>query len=198
MSINIVDISSLNTIQSLALDFKWPYIVRKMTIDKTLILDKAQTLQKIKRIAYEIFEQNFKEKEIVLAGIFDKGYMFAELLRNELEAISPIKITLVKLTLDKFSPQQSEITLDVDVKTLKKKVVVVLDDVINSGRTLAYSLKPFLNIEIKKLQIAVIVDRGHKSFPVSADYVGYALATSLKEQIEVELEDAGTFGVYLQ
>ena len=169
-----------------------------MSIDKTLILDKAQTLQKIKRIAYEIFEHNFKEKEIVLAGIYDKGYVFAELLKKELEAISPLKVTLVKLNLDKFSPQQTEITLDVDVKTLKKKVVVILDDVINSGRTLAYSLKPFLNIEIKKLQIAVIVDRGHKSFPVSADYVGYALATSLKEQIEVELEDVNSFGVYLQ
>ena len=169
-----------------------------MSIDKTLILDKAQTVQKIKRIAYEIFEHNFKEKEIVLAGIYDKGYVFGELLKKELEAISPLKVTLVKLTLDKFSPQQTDITLDVDVKTLKKKVVVILDDVINSGRTLAYSLKPFLNIEIKKLQIAVIVDRGHKSFPVSADYVGYALATSLKEQIEVELENADTFGVYLQ
>ncbi len=169
-----------------------------MSTDKILILDKRQTQQKIKRIAFEIYENNFKEKEIVLAGVYDKGYLFGKILQNELQQICDAQITLVKVSLDKFSPQQSEIELDVDVKTLKKKTIILLDDVLNTGRTLAYSLKPFLNIDIKKLQTAVIVDRGHKSFPVSADYVGYALATALKEQIEVELEDAKAFGVYLQ
>ncbi|MBX9850162.1 MAG: phosphoribosyltransferase [Cytophagaceae bacterium] len=161
-----------------------------------LILDKAQTLQKIKRIAIEIYERNLKEKEIVLAGIYDKGYAFAELLQKELNAVSDIQTILVKVSLDKTSPLQSEITLDTDIKLLKKKTIILIDDVLNTGRTLAYSLKPFLNIEIKKLQVAVVVDRQHKSFPISPDYVGYSLSTTLKEHIEVSFEKS-RFGVYL-
>jgi pyrimidine operon attenuation protein / uracil phosphoribosyltransferase len=162
-----------------------------------LILDKKQTIQKIKRIAFEIYERNLNEKEIVIAGIYDKGYLFAEILQKELSSISKIKTTLVKITLDKLSPLQSEVTLDVDLKSLKKKTIILTDDVLNTGRTLAYSLKPFLNIEVKKIQVAVIVDREHKSFPVSPDYVGYSLSTTLKEHIEVNF-DKNKFGVYLR
>jgi pyrimidine operon attenuation protein / uracil phosphoribosyltransferase len=163
---------------------------------KHLILDKKQTLQKIKRIAFEILERNLHEKEIVIAGIYDKGYMFAELLEKEFNQISKIRTTLVKIDLDKTSPLQSEITLDMDIKLLKNKTIILTDDVLNTGRTLAYSLKPFLNIPIKKLQVAVIVDRQHKLFPIDADYVGYSLSTTLKEHIEVNFEKS-TFGVYL-
>src|SRR5436190_4502002 len=111
-----------------------------------LILDKKQTIQKIKRIAFEIYERNLNEKEIIIAGIYDKGYLFAEILYKELASISKIKTTLVKITLDKLSPLQSEVILDIDIKLLKKKTIILTDDVLNTGRTLAYSLKPFLNI----------------------------------------------------
>lgn len=161
-----------------------------------LILDKKQTLQKIRRIAFEILERNLHEKEIIIAGIYDKGYMFAELLEKEFNLISKIKTTLVKVTLDKTSPMQSEITLDVDIKLIKNKCVILTDDVLNTGRTLAYSLKPFLNIPIKKLQVAVIVDRQHKLFPIDADYVGYSMSTTLKEHIDVNFEKS-KLGVYL-
>jgi pyrimidine operon attenuation protein/uracil phosphoribosyltransferase len=80
---------------------------------------------------------------------------------------------------------------------LRNKVIVLLDDVLNTGRTLAYSLKPFLNVEIKKLHTAVLVDRNHKQFPIAADYIGYALSTTIQEHIEVVLEDNERFGVYL-
>ncbi|MBY0427207.1 MAG: phosphoribosyltransferase, partial [Cytophagales bacterium] len=82
----------------------------------------------------------------------------------------------------------SEITLDTELKTLKKKVVILVDDVLNSGRTMVYSLKPFLNIEIKKLQTATLVDRNHKTFPIKADYVGYSLSTTLQDHINVSFE----------
>ena len=169
-----------------------------MSSEKTLILNKVQTLQKITRIAYEIYENNPKEKEIYLAGIFDKGYQFAEILKVELEKIAPFPISLIRIDLDKFSPQQSEIKLDTEVSKLKNKTIILIDDVLNSGRTMAYSLKPFLNVAIKRLQTAVIVDRSHKNFPISADYVGYSLSTSLKENIEVILDNEETLGVYLQ
>jgi len=162
-----------------------------------LILNKRETLQKIKRIAFEILESNLHEKEIIIAGIYDKGYMFAELLEKEFNLISKIKTTLVKVSLDKTSPMQSEITLDLDLKLLKNKTIILTDDVLNTGRTLAYCLKPFLNIPIKKLQVAVIVDRQHKLFPIDADYVGYSLSTTLKEHIEVNFDKA-YLGVYLK
>ncbi|MDO1450089.1 phosphoribosyltransferase family protein [Rhodocytophaga aerolata] len=168
-----------------------------MTATSTLILTQKQTLQKIKRIAYEVYENNFQEDEIILAGIYDKGYLFAKLLQQELKAISPIKVTLVKVSLDKLAPLQSDIFLDCDTSLLRNKVVILLDDVLNTGRTLVYSLKPFLNVEIKKLSTAVIVDRNHKQFPISADYIGYALSTTIQEHIEVVLEDEERFGVYL-
>jgi pyrimidine operon attenuation protein / uracil phosphoribosyltransferase len=162
-----------------------------------LILNKRETLQKIKRIAFEILESNLHEKEIIIAGIYDKGYMFAELLEKEFNLISKIKTTLVKVSLDKTSPMQSEITLDLDLKLLKNKTIILTDDVLNTGRTLAYCLKPFLNIPIKKLQVAVIVDRQHKLFPIDADFVGYSLSTTLKEHIEVNFDKAN-LGVYLK
>jgi pyrimidine operon attenuation protein/uracil phosphoribosyltransferase len=168
-----------------------------MTATATLILTRKQTLQKIKRIAFEVYENNFQEEEIILAGIYDKGYLFAKLLQQELSAISPLKSILVKVSLDKLAPLQSEIQLDCDTGLLRNKVVILLDDVLNTGRTLVYSLKPFLNVEIKKLRTAVIVDRNHKQFPISADYVGYALSTTIQEHIEVVLEENERFGVYL-
>lgn len=167
------------------------------TTTPQLILNKNQTIQRIKRIAFEIYENNYTEKEIVIAGIFDKGYLLAQLIEKELMVISTAKITLIKVSLDKNAPTQSEIALDKELSSLKNKTIVLVDDVLNSARTLAYSLKPFLTIEVKKIQVATLVDRGHKSFPIAADYVGYTLSTTLKEHIEVILDDSTKFGVYL-
>ncbi|MFN8416405.1 MAG: phosphoribosyltransferase family protein [Cytophagaceae bacterium] len=164
--------------------------------EKNLILTKKQVQQLTKRIAYEMVEQNFKEKELVLAGIYDKGYAFAKLLQKELKTIASIEVKLVKVSLDKLAPSQSEVTLDTDVTTLKNKVIIVVDDVLNTGRTVAYALKPFLNIKVKQIQTAFVVDRGYHSFPISADYVGLSMATTLKEHIEVML-DTKEMGVYI-
>lgn len=165
--------------------------------DRNLLLDKKQTLQKIKRIAYEIYEQNYQEKEVVIAGIFDKGYFFGELLKKELESISPIKVLLVKIELDKSAKLQCPVSINTDLKNIHDKVVIVTDDVLNTGRTLAYSMQPLLEIPIRKIQIAVVVNRSHNKFPVSADYIGYSLSTTLKEHIEVVFEEK-EFGVYLR
>jgi len=168
-----------------------------MTLTSNLLLNQKQTLQKIKRIAYEIYENNFTEQEIILAGIYDKGYRLAQLLQEEFNAIAPLRTTLVKVSLDKHSPLQGNIQFDCDPAILQNKCIVLIDDVLNTGRTLIYSLEPFLSLEIKKLQTAVLVDRSHKLFPVSADYVGYALSTTLNEHVEVVLEPSENFGVYL-
>jgi pyrimidine operon attenuation protein / uracil phosphoribosyltransferase len=167
-----------------------------MAVDKNLILDSAQIRQKIKRMAYEIFEHNFKEKNIAIAGIEGQGYILAKLLSKEIEEISALKCILVKVSIDKELPQQSDVTLDCDIKDLRKKCIILVDDVLNTGRTFAYSLKPFLNIEVKKIEIAVLVNRSHTSFPIYPQYTGYELATTLTDHVEVIL--AKENAVYLK
>jgi len=151
------------------------------------VLDAAKVNQKITRIAYEIIENNFKEKTIVIAGIDGQGYLLAKQIAAELGKISSVKINLVKVSLDKFSPQQSEVKLDVESKDIKKKCIVLVDDVLNTGRTLAYGMKPFLNIEVKKIEVAVLVNRSNTLFPITPTYTGYELATTLTDHVEVVL-----------
>ena len=158
-----------------------------MVSEKNLILDSAQVKQKIRRMAYEIYEHNFNEKSIVLAGIDGQGYTLAKLLVKEVESISPLKTILVKVTLDKFAPQQGDVVLDCNVKDLQKKCIILVDDVLNTGRTFAYGLKPFLNIEVRKIETAVLVNRSHTLFPIYPQYTGYQLATTIRDHVEVVL-----------
>lgn len=156
-------------------------------MEKNLILTANQVSQKIKRMAYEIYEHNIREKEVVFAGIEGQGYTLATLLAKQLEEISEIKARVVKIGIDKTAPLQSEIQLDAEPSSFKKKTVVVVDDVLNTGKTLAYALKPFLGVEIKKLEVAVLVNRSHATFPIQPTYTGYGLSTTLTEHIEVIL-----------
>ncbi|CAH0995816.1 Bifunctional protein pyrR [Emticicia aquatica] len=161
------------------------------------LLTRTQTLQKIRRIAYQIYEQNFDESSLIIAGINGEGYHFAALLSKELRQISTLEIHLAKLTFDKLANEQPDIKIESDVDTFRNKNIVLCDDVLNTGKTLAFSLRPFLSIPIKKLQVAVIVDRNHPLFPMSADFVGYSLSTTLNEHIQVILGDEEKTGVYL-
>ena len=167
-----------------------------MVSERSLILDASQVKQKIRRMAYEIYEHNFKEKSIVIAGIQGQGYVLAKSLVKEIESISQVKAKLVKVTLDKVAPQQSEVTLDCEVKDLRKKCIILVDDVLNTGRTFAYGLKPFLDIEVKKIEIAVLVNRSHTLFPVYPQYTGYELSTTITDHVEVSL--GAEVAVYLR
>jgi pyrimidine operon attenuation protein/uracil phosphoribosyltransferase len=158
-----------------------------MVVEKSLILEAAQVKQKIRRMAYEIYEHNIKEKSIVVAGIDGQGYVLAKLLIKEVESISPLKASLVKVSLNKLEPQQGEVVLDTDVKVLKKKCIILVDDVLNTGRTFAYGMKPFLEIEVKKIEVAVLVNRSHTLFPIYPQYTGYELATTIRDHVEVIL-----------
>ncbi len=162
-----------------------------------LILTRQQVLQKIKRIAHEVYEKNYHEKEIVFAGIYERGYQLAQLLEAEVREIAQIDTSLVKISLDKYAPLQSEIVLDVEMSQLENKIIILVDDVLNTGRTLAYSLKPFLNCEVKQLHTAILIDRNYPQFPISADFVGYSLSTTVQEHIIVDLSEENG-GVYLK
>ncbi|MBR9831629.1 phosphoribosyltransferase family protein [Acidiluteibacter ferrifornacis] len=169
-----------------------------MAANKTLILDHDRIIQKVNRIAYQIFEDNYTEKEIIIAGIAPKGFQFAELLSETLKSISKIKIQLVELKIKKDNPIDSKIELSLNEKDLSEKVIIVVDDVLNSGRTLIYGVNYFLNGPIKKLSTAVLVNRNHRRFPISADYVGVSLSTTLQDHVEVFFSPSGTHTVHLK
>jgi len=158
-----------------------------MVEEKSLILDGVQVKQKVRRMAFEILENNFKEKFIALVGVEKQGYTLAGMLKKELESISSVEIKLIRLSIDKANPQHSDVQIDCDLKEVKKRVVILVDDVLNTGRTFAYGLKPFLSIELKKLETAVLVNRSHPLFPIYAQYSGYELATTMDDHVEVIL-----------
>lgn len=151
---------------------------------KVIILNSEQIEQRIVRIAYQILEDSIEEKELVFAGIVDRGYIFAERIINELKKISKQKISLIKISLDKNSSSLKAST-DKDVSTAKDKVVILVDDVLNSGRTLAYGLSVFLNVPLKKMRVVVLIDRSHHDYPVYSDFAGLKLSTVLKEHVSV-------------
>lgn len=155
-----------------------------------LILDKKQIQQKINRIAYQILEDNLNEKEIVLAGIWDRGYKLAVRLKKVLTKISDLKITMLKVELDRVASKLIAST-DLDESHWKNKVIILVDDVLNSGKTLAYGLGVFLNTPHKKIRTVVLVDRSHKIFPIATDFVGLQLATVLKEHVDVIMDVEG-------
>jgi pyrimidine operon attenuation protein/uracil phosphoribosyltransferase len=153
----------------------------------TQILDEAQIKQRIRRIAYHIHENHYQEKDLVLAGIQESGFRLAELIKNELKQIATFHIDTFALRIDKFAKVQPSVSSAQAMPALDGKVVILVDDVLNSGRTLAFALKPFLEKPVKKIEVAVLVNRAHKRYPVSVDYTGYELATTLSEHIEVNL-----------
>lgn len=161
------------------------------------ILTHRQIEQKITRLAHEVLENNYKEKELILAGINNNGVGFAKLLQAELQRISNIEITLTKISLNPANPLKTEIAFGLEPKAVKNKVIIVVDDVANTGRTLFYATKPLFETLPKKIEMAVLVERHHKSFPMKVDYVGLSLATTLKEDIEVQIPAKSNWSVNL-
>ncbi len=152
-----------------------------------VILKNDAIKQKIVRLAYEIAEQNYDAREIVLLGINNNGWRFAKLLQASLEEVLPGKSSLSRLRLNPAKPNVDPIVIDNEINHLKGKSLIVVDDVANTGRTLFYAVKPLLEIIPAKVQMAVLVDRMHKSFPVHVDFVGLSLATTVQDHIEVHL-----------
>ena len=164
--------------------------------NKIQILDRQQVDRKIKRLAWEIYEKNSKEDEIIIVGISGRGEILASRLSNMINQISLIKTKLGTIDLDKDNPIQNEVTIDLSVADYANKVVVLIDDVLNSGKTLMYASKYFLTTPLTKLSTAVLVERAHHRFPIKADYIGLSLATTLQEYIKVVL-DGKEQSVYL-
>ena len=161
------------------------------------ILDQKQIKQKIKRLAIQILERNYSESEIIFAGINNAGLGFAKQIQRVIKKVSDVEIKVTQIKLDPSNPISQEISVGMDHAEMKDKVVIIVDDVANTGRTIFYAFKPFLSILPKKIEVAVLIDRKHKSFPVKVDYMGLSLATTLRENIDVRIKKASEFAVYL-
>lgn len=162
------------------------------------ILNNKQIDQKIVRLSYQILENNISVKNLVFAGINSNGYMFAKLLKEAYDKISDNGSILGTITLDPAAPLKSNIELDIEITNLNGKHVIIVDDVANTGRTIFYAMKPIMEYVPKRLEAAVLVDRTHKTFPVMVDYVGISLATTLKENIKVDIKKEGKKAAFLQ
>ena len=159
-----------------------------------LILSKEIAYRKLQRMAYEIMEQNVNEKEIILAGIKENGSIIAQILFSFLKDIFKGKISQVEIKLDKKNPKNISLSEEIN---FDNKIIIVTDDVANSGKTLLYALKPFLEFYPKKIQTLVLVERSYKEFPVAPDYVGLSLSTAFTEKIIVETNNNEVEGASL-
>lgn len=157
-----------------------------------IILNHQEIEYKIKRIAYQIYETFIDEKEIVIAGIHGNGLIFAEKLSDVLKSISPIEVILCDVKIDKKNPN-SAITTSIDKSVYAEKGLVLVDDVLNSGTTLIYGVRHFLDVPLKKFKTAVLVDRNHKKYPVKADFKGISLSTSILEHVQVVFEENNNY-----
>ena len=153
-------------------------------MEKTLILNAKQIEQKLQRMVHEVHEVCFNEKEIIICGIEGNGTVISNYLAEQLQKISDIKPVLCSF-------------LSIDNDLYKNKTIILIDDVSNSGKTLMYAIKHFLAEPIKTIKTFVLVDRNHNRYPVKADFTGLTVSTTLKEHIEVELENPQEKGVYL-
>ncbi|SDF07792.1 pyrimidine operon attenuation protein / uracil phosphoribosyltransferase [Pricia antarctica] len=152
------------------------------------ILSHQQIQHTIRRIAYQIYEANVEEKEIIIAGIDGGGLQFAKKLQTVLLKITGAEITLCKMVMDKANPLKSGVETSIPEAEYRNKSVVLVDDVLNSGTTLIYGVHHFLKTPLKQLKTAVLVNRNHKKYPVKADYKGISLSTSLQEHVHVEFK----------
>ncbi len=166
-------------------------------MSKVKILNTTQIRQKLNRLAYQVYENNFNEKSLLIVGIEGNGYKVAASLAEKLKEISPIKIQLGKIKLDKDKPWDGDAKIDFDEKDFVNKTTILVDDVLNSGKTLIYAVKLFLDKPVKKLSTVIMVDRSHTRFPVKADYVGLTLSTTMQEHIETDFSKKGSEAVYL-
>ena len=156
---------------------------------KDIILAHKQITHIIKRMAYQVYEDNISEEDLIVAGVRGEGFILAQLIADELEKISDLNIELLAIEIDKKNPIEKDIVLNPkrDAEDLHQKSVVVIDDVLNSGSTLLFSLQPFLKQPMRQIKTAVLVNRNHKKYPVKADFKGISLSTSSHENVKVSL-----------
>ena len=154
---------------------------------KSTILSHQEITHKIRRMAFQIYESNINAEQVIIAGIKENGYVLAKKLKAQVEKISPLKVQLCEVSMDKEQPIGS-INCSLDLSKIENQSLILVDDVLNSGTTLIYGVKFFLDIPLQQFKTAVLVDRNHKKYPVKADFKGISLSTSLNERVKVRFK----------
>lgn len=162
------------------------------------LLDQNQIKRKIKRLAFEILENNFDATHLLLAGINNNGMGFAKMLLQQLKQLSEIELELTSIKLNPAAPLEQDITIGQSPEELKDKTIIIVDDVANTGRTIFYAFKPLMEVLPKKIEVAVLVDRKHKAFPIEVNYFGMTLHTTLKDNIKVDIVNRKSQSVFLE
>lgn len=157
-----------------------------MSPQRTLVLDHDRVQRKLRRIAIQLCEENWSEQRIAVVGIAPRGLKLAERLAVQLKEHGT-EADLIELKLDKNDPHTGPVKLSTELETLRDRNVVLVDDVLMSGRTLMHAAAHLVRIPLKKLTTVVLVDRRHRAYPIRADIVGLTLSTTLQEHISVEL-----------
>lgn len=167
---------------------------------KSAVEIKIKTIEDIKsmtrRIAYQIYEDNYQLSKLYLVGIAPTGKMFSEKLKNYLETISNLKIHFIELEMNKKNPTSKIVTTPKNY-SVENQSIVIVDDVLNTGRTLSYAVNYFLSHRPDKIKTAILVNRSHNKFPIKADFKGVSLSTSTQEHIKVILTGQNQ-GIFLR
>lgn len=158
------------------------------------ILTAEEATYKLKRLSLEIAEQLQGDSSgIILIGVQKKGFILAGIISKLLETYVPIEKT-ISVSLDKDCPTDIILSEKLD---FNDKNVLLIDDVVNNGKTLLYALKPLLDYHPKRIQTLALVERMHKLFPVKSDYVGMTVSTTLQDHIEVTIDNEKITGAYI-
>jgi pyrimidine operon attenuation protein/uracil phosphoribosyltransferase len=158
-----------------------------MSTTRTQVLDHDHVQRKLQRIAIQLCEENYSVKEVVIVGIAPRGAKLAQRLADLIEATGTMRVRLAELSLDKDAPLTGPVKLTVELATLKDRTVVLVDDVLMSGRTLMHAAAHLVQVPLARLTTVVLVDRRHRTYPIRADIVGLTLSTTVQEHITVEL-----------
>ncbi|MEY3349394.1 MAG: hypothetical protein RLY46_1433 [Bacteroidota bacterium] len=164
-------------------------------MNKKYILTAEKAHMKLRRIAFQILERNTELQSIHIAGIKENGFLLALELKKILEEISSFQIELSAIELDKLNPIDCKIDPTVD---FKNKHVLIVDDVVNSGKAMLHAIHPILALSPNNIQTATLVERSYKTYPVHVDYVGVSLATTLEDHISVVFKNGVLQGAYLE
>ncbi len=160
------------------------------------ILDDKAIQQKINRLAHELIEDCYSEERVYIGGIVGNGALLADMIKEAMSSVVSMKIDSFVIDLNKEEPWKDEIVLSLPENLLKHAYIVLVDDVVNSGKTMQFALTKLLTFPTQAIKTVTLVDRTHRRFPIKADFVGMSLSTTLKERVEVDLSP-GNMKAYL-
>lgn len=153
------------------------------------ILNQQQIEQKIIRLGHQLIEDAFDQDKIYIGGIVGNGFTFAQQLAEVITQNSNIQIVCFEIKLNKDEPWNHPIEFSIEHKRLKNSYIILVDDVVNSGKTMQYALLKFLEQATKAIKTVALIDRQHRRYPIKTDFAGLSLSTTLKNHVEVDLSE---------